>query len=69
MITVVLKGNIIEKRTVKVGEKTGDFWIISEGLKENEQVVYEGIQKVRNKMEVKPLFKQFVSQTNVLETK
>ena len=69
MITVVLKGNIIEKRTVKVGEKTGDFWIISEGLKENEQVVYEGIQKVRNKMEVKPVLKQFVSQTNVLEKK
>tara|TARA_B100000809_G_C15131840_1_gene528792 strand:- start:2527 stop:3693 length:1167 start_codon:yes stop_codon:yes gene_type:complete len=69
ILTVLLKGNIIKKRTVIVGSKVGDYWIIKEGIKEYDQIIYEGIQKVRNDMVVNPKMKQFVSQTNVLETK
>ena len=34
-------------RPVKVGDRVGSDWIITEGLKEGEQVVAEGIQKVQ----------------------
>jgi membrane fusion protein (multidrug efflux system) len=32
---------------VKVGERVGSLWVISEGLKPGEKVVVEGVQKVR----------------------
>jgi membrane fusion protein (multidrug efflux system) len=69
ILTVLTAGNIIKKRTVKTGSKLGDYWIIEEGIEEGDQVVYEGIQKVRNNMVVNPELKQFVSQTNVLDNK
>lgn len=34
-------------RTVKPGEKVGAMWVIDEGLKPGEQVVVEGLQKLR----------------------
>ena len=39
-------------RPVKVGERTGTDWIINEGVKPGEQVVAEGVQKVRQGMQV-----------------
>lgn len=69
IVTVITKDNKVEKRTVKVGQKVGDFWIIKEGIKENDHIVYEGMQKVRKGMAVNPKLKQFVSQTNILENK
>lgn len=69
IVTVITKDNKVEKRTVKVGQKVGDFWIIKEGIKENDHIVYEGMQKVRKGMAVNPQLKQFVSQTNILENK
>jgi membrane fusion protein (multidrug efflux system) len=40
-------------RTVKVGERTGQLWVVEEGLAAGEHVVAEGIQKVREGMAVK----------------
>jgi membrane fusion protein (multidrug efflux system) len=34
-------------RTVKPGEKVGTMWVIDEGLKPGDQVVVEGMQKLR----------------------
>ena len=34
-------------RPVKMGERVGTNWIVSEGLKPGERVVVEGIQKVQ----------------------
>jgi len=45
-VAVVGQDNKISIRTVKVGERTGDKWIIEEGLKPGERVVAEGLQKV-----------------------
>jgi membrane fusion protein, multidrug efflux system len=39
---------------VKVGERSGEFWVIKEGLKPGEKVVAEGIQKVRDGVKVNP---------------
>jgi multidrug efflux pump subunit AcrA (membrane-fusion protein) len=41
-------------RFVKVGDQIGTQWLISDGLKPGERVVAEGIQKVRQGMQVKP---------------
>lgn len=47
-------GNKAEIRTVKMGPRTGDLWVVSEGLKAGETVVVEGLQQVRPGGEVKP---------------
>ncbi len=46
-VAVVGTDNKVSIRTVKVGDLTGNMWIIDEGLKPGERVVAEGVQKVR----------------------
>jgi membrane fusion protein (multidrug efflux system) len=53
-VAVVGADNKVELRSVKAGARTGTWWVISEGLKAGEKVVVEGIQKVRNGVEVEP---------------
>lgn len=48
-------------RAVKVGDRVGTEWIIAEGLKPGERVVVEGVQKVRQGMQVNP--KPYTSET------
>jgi len=40
--------NKIQMKEVKVGPKIESFWLIREGLKVGEKVVYEGLQKVKD---------------------
>jgi RND family efflux transporter MFP subunit len=53
-VAVVGKDNKIEIRPVKVAERIGPRWIIDAGLKPGEQVVAEGIQRVKAGMTVNP---------------
>jgi RND family efflux transporter MFP subunit len=53
-IAVVDRENKVNVQTVKVGERIGTQWLISEGLKPGERVVAEGLQKVRPGMQVNP---------------
>ena len=53
-VAVVDASNKIALRNVKPGIRDGDMWIIDEGLHPGEQVVAEGVQKVRTGMEVHP---------------
>jgi RND family efflux transporter MFP subunit len=46
--------NKVSIRTVTVGDRVGNQWIIADGLKRGERVVAEGIQKVRPGMQVNP---------------
>lgn len=41
-------------REISVGPKIGSDWLISEGLKPGERVIYEGLQKVKDGAKVKP---------------
>ena len=52
-VAVVGSDNKIAIRNVRPGERTGNLWIIDTGLQPGEQVVAEGIQKVRPGMVVK----------------
>jgi membrane fusion protein (multidrug efflux system) len=54
-IAVVNAENKVDIRSVKVAERIDDLWVIDEGLKPGEQVVAEGVQKVRQGMTVNPI--------------
>ena len=53
-VFVVGQGNKIENRKVEVGSSYKHHWVVTKGLKAGEQVVVEGVQKVRSGMVVKP---------------
>jgi RND family efflux transporter MFP subunit len=57
-VAVVDGQNKVSIRTVKVGDRVGTLWIVSEGLKPSERVVAEGVQKVLPGTQVNP--KQYV---------
>jgi RND family efflux transporter MFP subunit len=53
-IAVVGEGNKVSIRSVKVGDRTGENWIIQDGVKPGEMVIVEGLQKVRDGSVVRP---------------
>ncbi len=53
-VYVVNKDNKVESRNVEVGRSYKQQWLIKKGLKKGEQVIFEGVQKVRPGMAVKP---------------
>jgi RND family efflux transporter MFP subunit len=53
-IAVVDGNNKVSIRLVTVGDKVGNQWIISSGIKKGERVVAEGVQKVRQGIQVNP---------------
>ena len=53
-VAVVDAENKVSVRTVKVGDRVGSQWIITDGLKRGERVVVEGAQKLRPGMQVNP---------------
>ena len=50
--------NKVEKRSVKVGPKIKDFWLIMEGLQSGDKIIYEGLQKVKEGMTVNPILQE-----------
>jgi len=53
-VAVVDENNMVKIRAVKLGETIGSEWIINEGVKPGERVIVEGVQKVRQGMQVTP---------------
>jgi RND family efflux transporter MFP subunit len=53
-IALVGDDNKVSIRTVTVGDRVGNQWVIAEGLKRRERVIAEGVQKVRAGMSVNP---------------
>lgn len=54
-VAVVGAGNKVSIRTIETGSKVGNFWLVQRGLKADEKVVYEGLQKIREGMVVEPV--------------
>lgn len=52
-VYVVSEDGVIEKRQVQLGELTGENRIVTSGLSAGEQVVVEGLQKVKPGQKVK----------------
>jgi RND family efflux transporter MFP subunit len=53
-VAVVDSANTVGVRTVKLADRTGSMWIVTEGLKPGERVVVEGIQQARPGTHVNP---------------
>ncbi len=53
-VFVVGSDNKVEERRVEVGPTVGSNWLILEGLKAGEKIVYEGLQKVADGAVVQP---------------
>ena len=47
-VSVVTDDNKTESRIVTLGEKTGNLWIVKDGLTINDRIIVEGINKVRD---------------------
>ena len=60
-VFVVSTDNTVETREIKVGSKIGSLWLITEGLKTGEKVVFEGLQKVKDGIIVNPTTTDFKS--------
>ena len=54
-VLVVEAGDKVALRPIKVDERVGDFYIVTEGLKAGERVIVEGVQRVRPGVQVKPV--------------
>jgi len=57
-VYVIDNSDKVEQREVKAGSKVKQFWLILEGLKPGEKVVYEGLQKVKAGAIVNPIIKE-----------
>lgn len=53
-VAVVGADNKASMRPVKAGQKSGTLWVIDEGLQPGDQVVVEGVEKVRDATPVVP---------------
>jgi len=53
-VYVVGADNTVAIREITVGPKIGSLWLITDGLKPGEKIVYEGLQKVKDGTSVKP---------------
>ncbi len=53
-VAVVDRSNKVNIRTVKVSDRVGSQWIIDDGLQPGERVVTEGVQKIRQGIQVNP---------------
>jgi membrane fusion protein (multidrug efflux system) len=53
-VAVVDSANKVGIRTVKLGDRSGSMWIVTEGLKPGERVVAEGVQQARAGKQVNP---------------
>jgi membrane fusion protein, multidrug efflux system len=56
-VYVVGQDNTVKQRQVTLGPAVGSTYLVKEGLKAGEQVVYEGLQMVRDGAVVKPVVK------------
>ncbi|MBE9483426.1 MAG: efflux RND transporter periplasmic adaptor subunit, partial [Bacteroidetes bacterium] len=64
-VYVVNDSNVVESRQLTTGPTTGDYWLIDKGLKANEKVVIDALQRVRPGMKIIPEVIEFESKTNL----
>ncbi len=55
LVAVVNEDNKVNVRPVTTGERVGQEWVISGSIKAGDKVVAEGVQKVRDGIEVNPV--------------
>jgi membrane fusion protein, multidrug efflux system len=53
-VFIVDKDNVIQMRAFKPGRRVAQFYIVEAGLKPGENIVYEGVQSIRQGAKIKP---------------
>lgn len=53
-VFIVDKDNIIRQKAFEYTTRLGQFYLVKEGLKKGDQIVYEGIQNLREGTKIKP---------------
>ncbi len=53
-VGVVASDNTATIKSVKLGPQFGDMWVVEEGLKAGDNVVVDGLQRIKNGMTVSP---------------
>ncbi|WP_439504720.1 efflux RND transporter periplasmic adaptor subunit [Sediminibacterium sp.] len=54
-VFIVDKDNIIQTRAFKPGRRVAQYYIVEAGLKPGENIVYEGVQSIRQGAKIKPV--------------
>ncbi|MBA6349378.1 efflux RND transporter periplasmic adaptor subunit [Colwellia sp. BRX8-9] len=65
-VLVVGKDNKVSQRLVTLGRRINAMWVVESGINANERVIVEGLQKVRNGVEVKPVAKSIDPFTGII---
>ena len=52
---VVNQADEVEVRRIRVGDQVDNVWVVEDGIAEGEQVIVQGLQKVRPEMMVTPV--------------
>jgi membrane fusion protein (multidrug efflux system) len=52
-VFVVNKDDIVEQREIKIAAEMPDIYMVSDGLKEDERILLEGLRKVSNNDKIK----------------
>ncbi len=63
----VVSDSTVHFVSVETGPTVGDMWIIKKGLKPGDQVVLEGLQKVKEGLKVKPQPTEFQSKSTIIK--
>ena len=63
-VYIVDENNTVQPRQIKPLDRSGDLWVIQEGLKPDDQVIITGIQKVSAGSTVNPTVVEFESKAN-----
>lgn len=56
-VYIIADDKTVVRKQIKAGPKIQDFWLITEGLKPGEIIIYEGLQKVKEGIVVNPVIK------------
>lgn len=65
-VLVIDENNQVVQRIVKLGRRINAMWLVESGLVAGERVIIEGLQKVRNGIEVRPVEKRVDAVTGVI---
>ncbi|MCF2900327.1 MULTISPECIES: efflux RND transporter periplasmic adaptor subunit [unclassified Pseudoalteromonas] len=68
-VLVVDDQNKVAMRIVQLGRRINAMWVVESGLEAGEKVIIEGLQKVRQGAEVKPVEKQVDPTTGTITSK
>jgi membrane fusion protein (multidrug efflux system) len=58
LVAVIGENNLVSIQPVKVGARVDTMWVVDEGLKAGDRVVAEGVQKVKEGLQVNPKLHQ-----------